>query len=62
VLQKALDIVGLTALIAPRCGPQAAAIAAMVGITIAALKLIDQGDGIILTRPMWVGPIIPTPQ
>ena len=62
VLAICLDLVALAAAVARECGPVAAAFAAASGIAVALLKVIDRGNGIILTKPMWIGPVIPTPQ
>lgn len=62
VLEDATDIGSLVAAISAICGPTGAALAAAMGIAIALLKIIDRGNGIILTRYGWVGPVIPTRQ
>ena len=62
VLAVSLDLVALAAAVARYCGPVAAAFATASGIAVAVLRIMDRGNGIILTKFMWVGPVIPTPQ
>lgn len=62
LLSESSDIGSLAAAISAICGPTGAAIAASLGITIALLKIIDRGNGIILTKYGWIAPIIPIPQ
>jgi hypothetical protein len=62
ILQDSSDIGSLVAAVSAVCGPTGAAIAAAMGITIALLKVIDRGNGIVLTKYAWIGPIIPTRQ
>ena len=55
-LGKSLDIGSLITAVTAACGPEAAPLAA-------ALKLLDNDNGIIITQiPIGVGPCIPTPQ
>lgn len=61
VLQDATDIGTLVAAVSAICGPKGAALAAAMGIALAVLKLIDGGNGIILSKA-WVGPVVPTRQ
>ena len=63
VLEKSTDIGELAVAIGALCGPPGEAFAIAMAITIAALKLIDQGNGIIITQLLYVvGPPVPTPQ
>ena len=63
VVDKALDIGALITAITAACGPEEAPLAAGLAIGLAALKLLDRGNGIIITRvPIFIGPCVPTPQ
>ena len=62
LVNKSLDIGAFVAAVAAVC-PEGQSLAAGLAITIAALKLIDQGNGVIITRvPIRSGPCIPKPQ
>ena len=62
LLNKSLDIGAFVAAVAVVC-PKGKPLAAGLAITLAALKLIDQGNGVIITRvPIQSGPCVPTPQ
>lgn len=63
IMSNAQDIGALITAITAACGPEAAPLVAILAITLAALKIIDRGNGIMITRvPPFVGPGIPTPQ
>ena len=63
IVSDSLDIGALIAAVAAVCGPKGVALAAGLAVGLAALKLMDRGNGIIITRiPFGTGPCVPTPQ
>lgn len=63
IMNNVQDIGALITAITAACGPEAAALVAGLAIGLAALKLLDRGNGIMITQcPPGVGPCVPTPQ
>ena len=60
---NALDVGAFVAAVAAVCGPKGESLAAGLTIGLAALKLMDRGNGVVVTRnPIFIGPCVPTPQ
>jgi hypothetical protein len=63
LLGEALDIGTLIAAVAAVCGKKGESLAAGLTIGLAALQLMDRGNGVKITRiPMFSGPCVPLPQ
>jgi hypothetical protein len=60
-LQDATSVGELANTLVGLLGPEVWPIVAAVAITLFALKIMDRGNGIIISQP-WIGPPIPTPQ
>ena len=63
IVAAAADMGALVTAVSAACGPEAAPVAAGAAVAVAALKLLDRGNGIMITQiPPIAGPCIPTPQ